>query len=877
MKKVLSLILSLALVLSVSSVAMAEEKWDGSVDTAWHNTDDTSFTIDTAAELAGLAKIVNDNTDDFSGDTVTLGADIDLDSKLWTPIGPSGDSSNKVKGTFDGGNHTIFNLYVNQGAAYHAAGLFGAVNGTVKNLTIDGASIESLSSGNSGGATVNGTAVLAGSTAYGADIDNVTVRNATVKGNRYVAGIVGYMDGTVKNCTVENITIVATPDNLSGSYDNGDKVGGIVGYTNSGSTEISGNTLKGNIDITAYRDIGGIAGCVGGTVAIKNNKNDATVTITVDQTTNSYGDKAPNAGEFWGRGTPSSESGNVEGTNRSYIVQEYAIATIGTARYATLQAAVDAAQNGDEVILLADCDEDVTITQKPDVKFSINGDGKKMTGAFTVDGKSQRYDTAGVTIKNFNFDAKDITADACINLGVEGNNNTRYTNHVTVEDCTFTDSANARAKVAIKSYTGGDKNLNVIGCEVDSTMHSLLQVTNVEEGLVIDDCTVNSKNGINLNSSANVVIKNSNISVSGYAVRIGAGTGGDSGSITLTDNELATDNTEGDAVVVLRGDAVTEVDLDMTRNAVSGDIHISGTTSETDISAEANYWDGKPAPVVDGEPVEVESYYADEDLTDLVKLDGDITVNPSELSFGTVEVGYEQPDPESVEVTYYGLKDLKVEVSGDGYEVSAVEETEDNVYLFSVQPEADLPVGEYNVTLSVSEEEEEAEEPTTTPGTYALSAAAVEPAAATVSVTFTVTEPEEEPAPTPEITPEPTPDPTPSPEPEQPEEPEDPKPTKPDRKDIKVKYEGGNRFSTNKSAVPTSVEIDGVPVSFVGDGRSFTVSCIEPGTHWITVRWNSTSVTTNFTADASVVCIPNAIPKTGDMPIWAAIAEFLGF
>jgi len=98
---------------------------------------------------------------------------------------------------------------------------------------------------------------------------------------------------------------------------------------------------------------------------------------------------------------------------------------------------------------------------------------------------------------------------------------------------------------------------------------------------------------------------------------------------------------------------------------------------------------------------------------------------------------------------------------------------------------------------------------------------------------------------------------------------EPPKPTKPDRKDIKVKYEGGNRFSTNKSAVPTSVEIDGVPVSFVGDGRSFTVSCIEPGTHWITVRWHSTSVTTNFTADASVVCIPNAIPKTGDMSVMA--------
>ena len=98
---------------------------------------------------------------------------------------------------------------------------------------------------------------------------------------------------------------------------------------------------------------------------------------------------------------------------------------------------------------------------------------------------------------------------------------------------------------------------------------------------------------------------------------------------------------------------------------------------------------------------------------------------------------------------------------------------------------------------------------------------------------------------------------------------EPPKPTKPDRKDIKVKYEGGNRFSTNKSAVPTSVEIDGVPVSFVGDGRSFTVSCIEPGTHWITVRWHSTSVTTNFTADVTVTCVPTSIPKTGDVSVMA--------
>ncbi len=94
---------------------------------------------------------------------------------------------------------------------------------------------------------------------------------------------------------------------------------------------------------------------------------------------------------------------------------------------------------------------------------------------------------------------------------------------------------------------------------------------------------------------------------------------------------------------------------------------------------------------------------------------------------------------------------------------------------------------------------------------------------------------------------------------------------------IKVTYNGGNSFSTSKSAVPTSVEIDGVEVPFTGNGKNFTVGCIDPSAKWVTVRWNSTSVTVNFKPDASVVCAVVAIPKTGDMPVWAAVAAFFGF
>ena len=100
---------------------------------------------------------------------------------------------------------------------------------------------------------------------------------------------------------------------------------------------------------------------------------------------------------------------------------------------------------------------------------------------------------------------------------------------------------------------------------------------------------------------------------------------------------------------------------------------------------------------------------------------------------------------------------------------------------------------------------------------------------------------------------------------------------KPSRSGIDVTYNGGNSFSTSKSAVPTSVEIDGVEVPFTGNGSSFTVGCIDPNAEWVTVRWNSTSVTVSFKPDASVVCAEVMIPKTGDMPVWAAVAQLFGF
>ena len=147
-------------------------------------------------------------------------------------------------------------------------------------------------------------------------------------------------------------------------------------------------------------------------------------------------------------------------------------------------------------------------------------------------------------------------------------------------------------------------------------MHSLIQAQNIT-GVVVDWCTVKSKNGINLNSSSNVEIKNSTIEVNGYAVRAGV-SGGSSGDITLTNNTLKTDNSEGDAVIVIRGTAAEQINLSMSKNVVSGATHISGTTAKTQVSADANYWDGKAYPVVKGTEVKVNNYYPDEAKSNLV-------------------------------------------------------------------------------------------------------------------------------------------------------------------------------------------------------------------------------------------------------------------
>ena len=170
------------------------------IDTSWYNTNDNTFYISTAAQLAGLAQLVN-NGNNFSTKNITLKADIKLNNDAvptggneWTPIG---DSSNTFQGTFDGDGHTITGLYINDTAAGYNAykGLFGNITASAKvqNLVVTG---------------------------------DVMAKSANNTAPQYVGGIVGFNNGTVQNCGFQGSVSASKKNSAPSTNNNGGVVGG---------------------------------------------------------------------------------------------------------------------------------------------------------------------------------------------------------------------------------------------------------------------------------------------------------------------------------------------------------------------------------------------------------------------------------------------------------------------------------------------------------------------------------------------------------------------------------------------------------------------------------------------------------------------------
>lgn len=95
-------------------------------------------------------------------------------------------------------------------------------------------------------------------------IDGINVVDSKITGNHWVGGIVGRIAGTINNCHVDGCEVVATANLVGSAWDNGDKVGGIVGYSepnaaNTPAAAIENCSVK-NTYISAFRDVAGIVG-----------------------------------------------------------------------------------------------------------------------------------------------------------------------------------------------------------------------------------------------------------------------------------------------------------------------------------------------------------------------------------------------------------------------------------------------------------------------------------------------------------------------------------------------------------------------------------------------------------------------------------------
>lgn len=299
---------------------MPQKVWDGQRKTKPHSTSEWNidgvstkfYDVVEVSDLVWLAEKYNEGSGEVKGISIMLYQDLDLNWHEWTPIKNFSDYF--IAQEFEIRNLKITSTELSD----QAAGLIGTLNnGAVIDLTINGAIVDHISAPKSGTtSTSNGTAIVAGTVFPDGILQNVAVRNAQISGNRYLGGIAGYVYGSIIECEADGIKLIAIPDDLTGNYDNGDKVGGIVGYSardNNGS--INGNTAK-NITITGYRDLGGIAGAANSNCLESNSVEN--INITVDQKTNSYGTKDSNAGYVLGRNLGDGElnsNNNVTGDN----------------------------------------------------------------------------------------------------------------------------------------------------------------------------------------------------------------------------------------------------------------------------------------------------------------------------------------------------------------------------------------------------------------------------------------------------------------------------------------------------------------------------------------------------------------------------------
>ena len=266
-----------------------------------------------------LTKVVQDSS--FEAASYALGVDLDLCYVNMTP----NDDLPVANITFNGNGYTIYHVKRGKAASRQAVGtIYGyGDNVTVKDLTIDGMTVDYTATVDAYGNEYHAFGALAGFVGDGFNAENVTVKNVTMnlnllgeQGNAYISahllpaecigGLVGYAKGTVTltGCKVEDMTVNVTDKNDSGGTQF--LIGGLIGYADALYTQIPGeneysssNDYNGDGSVTitgcavsgmtvnknhaAGASVGGFLGGIGKSVTSKNGTT-YSVTAQIDDT-----------------------------------------------------------------------------------------------------------------------------------------------------------------------------------------------------------------------------------------------------------------------------------------------------------------------------------------------------------------------------------------------------------------------------------------------------------------------------------------------------------------------------------------------------------------------------------------------------------------
>lgn len=418
--------------------------------------------LTTAAQLRLVAFTVNSGKDDFSGKTIRLGRDIDLDSREWVPIGGNKqeDTSGKsFKGTFDGQGYTVSNLKISTSNYY--VGFFGSNSGTIRNFGITSGSIKGANKAGGLCGTASGTisncfsrVSVEGTSNAGGLVgmaSKLSVTNSYAKGNvtatGNAGGLIAYYSSTSDGAKITNSYAACT---LDGKYE-----GGLVCSINSAVTDIvitnsyalsgpalvyttTGHTLK-NSSSQSAANLKAKAGTLGSAFRLDSyiTKNGGYPVLTV----NTY--KSPNMGTVSPNADGIYEISTAQDLRKiAYMLNEQGETFSG--KTVRLMADIDL-QNEEWIPMGGNASEDGTSS----VLFKGTFDGNGHTVSNLMISEGNYYvgffgDLSNATVQNFGIESGMVTGTGKVG-GLAGT----IRGNVTIKNCYN------KANVSGKSSTGG--------------------------------------------------------------------------------------------------------------------------------------------------------------------------------------------------------------------------------------------------------------------------------------------------------------------------------------------------------------------------------------------------------------------------------------